>query len=64
MRRAILITCLALGCGRGAPEKKGTAANPVEVCEHLGEVCKLDKARLGVCSPTKEGTGLTCAAQH
>jgi hypothetical protein len=67
MTRAILLTCLALaGCGRGAgsTDKKGTAANPVEVCEHLGDICKLDSARLGVCSPPKEGTALVCTPQH
>jgi hypothetical protein len=68
MTRAVLLTCLVLaGCGRGAggtEKAKGTSADPVEVCERLGDVCKLDSSRLGVCSPPKEGTALVCAPQH
>ena len=71
MRPALVFACLlaAAACGRGssqgAKEKpKGTTTDPVEVCERFGDICKLDSARLGVCSPPKAGTGLVCTPQH
>jgi len=69
MPRAILITCLLalLGCGRSKSSSHkpvGTATDPVEVCERLGDVCKLDRARLGVCAASTSEPGLVCAPQH
>jgi len=62
MKRALLLVLL-LGCG---PEGKpaGTAADPVEVCEQSGQVCRFEGSKLGVCGHAKSGTGLVCVSQH
>jgi hypothetical protein len=55
------------GCGKKRdPNAKpaGTSADPVLVCERLADVCKLDDARLGVCTQGRDGTSLVCAPQH
>ncbi len=67
---------LLLGCGAlaacdgksGAAEKKkpsGTMADPVEVCERIADVCRLDNgSQLGVCTPNSSGDSFICAPQH
>jgi hypothetical protein len=55
------------GCGKPRdPNAKpaGTSADPVLVCERLADVCKLDDARLGVCTQGRDGKSLVCASQH
>jgi hypothetical protein len=65
MPRILFLTLLVLGCGRSSNSKPtGTASDPVETCTRFGDVCKLDKSRLGVCGQAKAGSGLTCASQH
>ena len=34
----------------------GTSDDPVTVCEHVGDLCRLDASRLGVCSMPTAGT--------
>jgi hypothetical protein len=68
LRSALLCALLAAagGCGKKRdPNAKpaGTSADPVLVCERLADVCKLDGARLGVCTQGKSGA-LECASQH
>lgn len=63
---ALLAAAIAGGCGKKRdPNAKpaGTSADPVLVCERLADVCKLDGARLGVCTQGKSGA-LECAPQH
>lgn len=51
----------------------GAPTDPVETCERVGDVCRIDDARLGVCEArrasaaegTCEGDGcFACAPQH
>jgi hypothetical protein len=65
----MLRTCVFLlaACGSGSSTNSkpaGTMADPVEVCEKVADVCRLDKAKLGVCVTKKTGQGLVCASQH
>ncbi|GAB4560758.1 MAG: hypothetical protein Tsb0020_07710 [Haliangiales bacterium] len=68
---------LLLGCGAlaacdgtsGATEQKkkpsGTMADPVEVCERIADVCRLNNgSQLGVCTPNSSGDSFICAPQH
>jgi hypothetical protein len=70
MLRIVLLCALVMavaGCGKKRdPNAKpaGTSADPVLVCERLADVCKLDDARLGVCTQGRDGTSLVCASQH
>jgi hypothetical protein len=53
---------MLVACGpSGKP--KGTTADPVDVCERVEDVCRIDKAKLGVCTQGR-GSGLVCASQH
>jgi len=54
---------LAGACGPSNAKPAGTSSDPVTVCERIGDICRLDGSRLGVCTP-REGTALGCAAQH
>ncbi|MBA3502937.1 MAG: hypothetical protein H0T65_21420 [Deltaproteobacteria bacterium] len=55
-------------CGSGDGEKQtkpaGTMRDPVEVCEKVADVCRIDKAKLGVCTQKRNGNGFVCASQH
>lgn len=67
-----------LGCpppeSRPGQKPAGTPTDPVEVCEHSGEVCRYDGAQLGVCNaaatrsgtPACPGSGpcFACVPQH
>jgi hypothetical protein len=56
---------LLIGCGpSGNSKPTGTMRDPVEVCEHIADVCRIDKAKLGVCTQRRDGSGLACASQH
>lgn len=61
----MLTTALLVAMAACGPREKpsGTSGDPVEVCERIGDVCRLDKSRLGVCSPT-QGSELACMSQH
>lgn len=61
-----LLTILLLGaCGRSGDKKPaGTTADPVEVCERVADVCRIDKAKLGVCTQPRSGSGFVCMSQH
>ena len=77
MSRAWLVlalTCAACGPDR-ATKPAGTTNDPVEVCERVADVCRIDKAKLGVCTQRRSaargagdapalGSGFTCASQH
>lgn len=52
-------------CGPGGSSKPaGTTNDPVEVCERVADVCRIDKAKLGVCTQNRSGSGFVCASQH
>ncbi|ACY13805.1 hypothetical protein Hoch_1244 [Haliangium ochraceum DSM 14365] len=63
-----LSLALAAGCGPGSQDSDakptGTPTDPVEVCERLADVCRIDDSRLGVCTATSSGEGFLCASQH
>jgi hypothetical protein len=60
----------------GSSERKptGTPGDPVDVCERLADVCRLDSSRLGVCIAPPPGNPpascegrdpcFICAPQH
>lgn len=54
---------LLIACGPpGKPT--GSTSDPVEVCERVADVCRIDKAKLGVCTQPRSGSGFICASQH
>jgi hypothetical protein len=56
---------IAAACGSSPTAKpSGTTSDPVELCEKVADVCRLDGAKLGVCVHAKSGSGFTCASQH
>lgn len=62
-----MMLCLALlaACGPGGSSKPaGTTNDPVDVCERVADVCRIDKAKLGVCTQRRDGAGFACASQH
>jgi len=63
MHRLLAIAALA-ACGPSTSKPAGTSADPVLVCERVADVCRLDKARLGVCVQEKPGAPFTCQSQH
>jgi len=66
MLRVAAVVALVLAFSSCGPRDKptGTSGDPVDVCERVGDVCKLDKARLGVCSRKHQGDGFACVSQH
>lgn len=56
----LLLACESRGTGKPA----GTTSDPVEVCERVADVCRIDKAKLGVCTQSRAGSGFVCASQH
>lgn len=64
-----MIRCLGLlmlvACGPGGNAKPaGTTNDPVAVCERVADVCKIDNAKLGVCTQRRNGSGFACTSQH
>ena len=60
-----LTLLLLIACGPNDNRKPaGTTSDPVDVCERVADVCRIDKAKLGVCSERKNGSGFVCASQH
>jgi len=66
MTRAVLVIAIvaATACGKSSAKPTGTANDPVTVCERLADVCRIERSRLGVCTPPTSGVGLVCASQH
>lgn len=67
MFRLLPVFLFLCACGPDSNDKKepaGTTADPVEVCEEVAQVCRLDNARLGVCVQASSGEGFTCQPQH
>ena len=55
---------LVVACGpSGNSKPTGTTSDPVEVCERVADVCRINKAKLGVCTQGR-GSGLVCTSQH
>ena len=71
---AAAFSLVLFACGEAAErEPTGTPTDPVEVCTRVGDVCRIDSARLGVCEARRqsaaegrcEGEGcFACAPQH
>jgi hypothetical protein len=77
MRTLTLTLCLLItACANSGdpPKPTGTPTDPVETCERITDVCRLDGAKLGVCvkseasppPPSCEGKTpcLVCMSQH
>ena len=72
MNRIAFALLLLAGCSSSKGRKpEGTLTDPVEVCERVADVCKLEGAKLGVCvqahtpDPCKGRTPcFTCMSQH
>jgi hypothetical protein len=60
--RVLLIFLVA--CGSGSSKPSGSTNDPVEICERVADVCRFDKAKLGVCVQARSGSGLSCQSQH
>lgn len=59
-----LLIVVACGSGGGSSKPTGTTSDPVAVCERIADVCRIDQAKLGVCTQRRSGAGLVCASQH
>jgi hypothetical protein len=63
-----MIRCLGflllVACGPRDSKPAGTTSDPVDVCERIADVCRIDKAKLGVCEQRRSGSGFICASQH
>jgi hypothetical protein len=60
-----LALLLVVACGPGGEGKPtGTTSDPVDTCERVADVCRIDRAKLGVCSQRQRGSGFVCASQH
>jgi hypothetical protein len=55
---------VVVACGPDNRKPAGTTSDPVEVCERVADVCRIDKAKLGVCTQPRSGSGFICASQH
>ena len=61
----LLCMLFVLACGpSGTSKPAGTTSDPVDVCERVADVCRIDKAKLGVCTQDRANVGLVCASQH
>ena len=64
----VVVVLVACDSGEGGDTAKrkpaGTMHDPVEVCERVADVCRIDKAKLGVCTQRRDGAGFACASQH
>ena len=63
LRRLGFLVLVACGSS-GTSKPAGTTNDPVEVCERVGDVCRIDKAKLGVCTQKRQGSGFSCMSQH
>jgi hypothetical protein len=63
--RFLLLLVVACGTADDKPKKPaGTMHDPVEVCERVTDVCRIDRAKLGVCTQSRTSNRLVCASQH
>ena len=61
----LLLLVVGVACGETKKTKPaGTSSDPVEICERVADVCRIDKAKLGVCTQKRDGSGFACASQH
>lgn len=63
LRIAAIVMLVACGPS-GTTKPTGTTNDPVETCERVADVCRIDKAKLGVCTQQTIGAGFVCASQH
>lgn len=78
-RALVILAWLTLAAGAsckssGKHTPTGTTSDPVDTCERVADVCRLDKARLGVCIQAPEDARpprckagepcFVCASQH
>jgi hypothetical protein len=62
---AMLVACSSETAPRSKSKPAGTPTDPVEVCEKMGDVCRLDGARLGVCTqPPPDSRPTACAERN
>ena len=61
---AVLVACSSESAPRGESKPAGTPTDPVEVCEKMGDVCRLDGARLGVCTQPPAGSRPAACAER
>ena len=59
----LMSACSGSGDGKNH-EPAGTSADPVAVCKRVADVCRIDRARLGVCTQTPDGSAIKCMSQH
>ncbi len=55
---AVLLGACSSDSGSTQRKAAGTPTDPVDVCERLADVCRLDDARLGVCVEAAPGVAL------
>jgi hypothetical protein len=60
----LVVACGPSGDSGGKKKPAGTMHDPVEVCERVTDVCRIDKAKLGVCTQSRTSDRLVCASQH
>lgn len=64
MHRIAFLAFLVACSTSSSSKPTGTPNDPVDVCERVADVCRIDKAKLGVCTRAKVGTAFTCVSQH
>ena len=65
MYRWLPFVLLLFACGpESDKEPTGAPGDPVDKCARVGDVCRLDSARLGVCISSLTGAELSCQSQH
>lgn len=65
----VMVAACSSGSGRENHKPAGTPTDPVDVCERVGDVCRIDDSRLGVCvtkpsSACNEAPCYACQPQH
>ena len=65
------VACAPAEAPPGGKKPTGTPTDPVAVCERVADVCRLDGARLGVCTPASSPAAcqgvepcFVCMSQH
>ena len=62
----LMMIAVAGGCTASSSEERapaGTLTDPVEVCERLADVCRIDGSRLGVCTQVEGAAAEKCAGR-
>jgi len=60
----LAMSCSSSPPGSGEAKPAGTPTDPVEVCERLADVCRIDGAKLGVCTAPGPGPAPAACAGH